>query len=134
MWGRHALLTTAPSVLWRGMGRKASAPPPSKPPPPTPSPLSLDRSGTATLITIAAKPAAKKSAITEFSPEGVGVALAAPPVEGAANTELVRLLAEVLGVRRGALNLRSGARGRRKVVAVVGLDPGRTEELLRAAL
>jgi len=42
MWGRHALLTTAPSVLWRGMGRKASAPPTFKPPPPTPSPLTME--------------------------------------------------------------------------------------------
>ena len=132
MWGRAAPLTAAPSVLWRGMGRKASAPPSSQLP--LPSPLSVDRSGTATLITITAKPSAKKSAINEFNPEGVAIALAAPPAEGAANTELVALLAEVLGVRKGALSLLSGARGRRKVVAVAGLDPGRTEQLLRAAL
>jgi len=134
MWGRAAPLTAAPSVLWRGMGRKASAPPSSQLPLPSPSPLSVDRSGTSTLITITAKPSAKKSAINAFNPEGVAIALAAPPAEGAANTELVALLAEVLGVRKGALSLLSGARGRRKVVAVAGLDPGRTEQLLRAAL
>ena len=44
--------------------------------------------------------------------------LAAPPVQGAANEVLLRLLAGRLGVARGDLRLLSGATGRRKRVTV----------------
>lgn len=49
------------------------------------------------------------------------VHVAAPPVEGAANDALVRLLARELGVPRAAIRIVSGATARRKVVAVEGL-------------
>jgi uncharacterized protein YggU (UPF0235/DUF167 family) len=50
-----------------------------------------------------------------FVKEGVGVAIAAPPVDGEANTELVRFVAEVLALRKSNLSLDSGARSRSKV-------------------
>jgi uncharacterized protein YggU (UPF0235/DUF167 family) len=50
------------------------------------------------------------------------VRIAARPLEGAANRELVRLLAEALGVSRSAVALRAGAHGRSKRVHVAGLD------------
>jgi uncharacterized protein (TIGR00251 family) len=50
------------------------------------------------------------------------VKLTAPPVEGEANAALVSLLAKVLGVPRGAVTLRHGARGRDKTLHIAGLD------------
>ena len=44
--------------------------------------------------------------------------------EGRANDELVRLLAERLGVSRDAVTLVSGFRGRHKVARVAGLSAG----------
>jgi hypothetical protein len=44
--------------------------------------------------------------------------VAAPPVDGAANEALCRLLARELGLPRGAVRLVAGASGRRKVVEV----------------
>jgi uncharacterized protein (TIGR00251 family) len=49
------------------------------------------------------------------------VRLTAPPVDGAANEPLVRLLAERLGVPRSAVRLDAGATGRSKVVTVEGI-------------
>ena len=49
------------------------------------------------------------------------VRVAAPPVDGAANEALLRLLAAKLGVPRRDLRLASGETSRRKVVAVEGL-------------
>jgi uncharacterized protein (TIGR00251 family) len=46
------------------------------------------------------------------------VRVAAPPVDGAANAALCRLLASELGVGRGAVRIVSGQTGRRKVVEV----------------
>ena len=51
------------------------------------------------------------------------------PVEGAANAEVVDILAEILGVRRGAVTIVSGHHSRRKRVAVAGI---RTEDAARA--
>lgn len=49
------------------------------------------------------------------------VRLAAPAVEGRANDALVRLLAELLGVRRENVRLVAGARSRRKLVHLSGV-------------
>ena len=47
--------------------------------------------------------------------------VAAPPVEGAANQALVRVLAEELGVARRSVRLVAGAAGRQKLIVVEGL-------------
>ena len=52
----------------------------------------------------------------------IRVRLAAPPVDGAANTALLRFLADALDVPRSRLSLASGATSRRKRIAVEGVD------------
>jgi hypothetical protein len=49
--------------------------------------------------------------------------VAAPAVEGAANTALIRLLAEALGVARRDVRIVAGAASRRKLIVVDGLEP-----------
>ena len=62
--------------------------------------------------------------------DGVGedgalrVRVAAPPVEGAANEALCRLLARSLGVAPGGVRIVAGVSARRKVIEVE-LDPAR---------
>lgn len=51
------------------------------------------------------------------------VRVSAPPVEGAANEALVRLLATTLDVPRSRVRLVRGVAGRVKVVELDGLDP-----------
>jgi uncharacterized protein (TIGR00251 family) len=50
------------------------------------------------------------------------VRVTAPAVEGAANTALVNLLADVLGVGRRDVRIVAGATGRQKLVVVDGTD------------
>jgi len=53
--------------------------------------------------------------------DAIRVRVAAPPVEGAANDELVRLLAKRLGVPASAISIRAGAGSRSKLVDVSGV-------------
>jgi hypothetical protein len=55
------------------------------------------------------------------------VRVAAPPIEGAANQALLRLLADELGVARRSVRLVAGAAGRQKLVVVEGVSQ---EEIL----
>jgi uncharacterized protein YggU (UPF0235/DUF167 family) len=50
----------------------------------------------------------------------IKIRLAAPPVDGAANQALIRLVASTLRVPRSAVTVKAGRAARRKVVEVVG--------------
>src|SRR5271157_4582542 len=73
-------------------------------------------------VVVRAKPRAKRSRITGTRGLALDVALAAPPVDGAANDELVRLLADALSLPKQALRLVLGSASKHKVVDVTGLD------------
>lgn len=64
--------------------------------------------------------------------DAIRIRLAAPPVDGAANAELVRFLAERLGVKRRDVTIIGGTTGRRKTVAVEGVTTERARQLLMA--
>jgi uncharacterized protein len=68
-----------------------------------------------------AKPRAKRTSIGADTSGALEVALAAPPVDGAANEELVHVLAKALGVPRRAVRVVRGEGSRHKLVAVSGV-------------
>jgi hypothetical protein len=61
------------------------------------------------------------------------VRLAAAPVEGAANTAMVRLLADALRVPRTSITIASGARSRDKRLAIAGVAADELARRLKAA-
>jgi len=71
---------------------------------------------------VRAKPRAKKSRVVRGHGDTVEIALAAPPVDGAANEELLRYLAEVLGIAKRDVMLVRGETSRTKLVAVRSLS------------
>jgi uncharacterized protein len=72
-------------------------------------------------LTVRAKPRAKRSRIVAVEGLNVDVAIAAAPIDGRANEELVAFLSEVLRVPKRAITLVVGASGKNKVVEVEGL-------------
>lgn len=58
------------------------------------------------------------------------VAIAAPPVDGAANEALIKLVAKRLNVRRAQVILVAGERHRRKRLAIVDLSEERIQGTL----
>jgi uncharacterized protein len=63
----------------------------------------------------------------------VKIKVAAPPVDGAANAELVRFVAACVGVPRSAVTIASGATSRRKTIAVEGVAPSTLAQALMGA-
>jgi uncharacterized protein YggU (UPF0235/DUF167 family) len=61
--------------------------------------------------------------VTGLHGDEIRVRVAAPPVDGAANDALERLLAERLGVARSNVAVAAGAAARSKVVLVGGITP-----------
>jgi uncharacterized protein (TIGR00251 family) len=73
-------------------------------------------------VDVHVRPRSSRSGITGTHDGALEVALAAPPVDGAANAELVSLLAQVFAVKRRDVSVVAGATGRRKIVEIRGLD------------
>ena len=82
-------------------------------------------------LTLHIQPRASRTELAGRHGDALKVRVAAPPVDGAANAELVRFLAELLGVAKSAVEIVSGVSGRRKVVRVVGVGPAEAEHRLR---
>ena len=72
-------------------------------------------------IMIHAQPRASRSEVVGLHGDALKVRLAAPPVDGAANAELIRVMAKVLGVPKSSVEVTHGHSGRSKVVRVAGL-------------
>lgn len=72
---------------------------------------------------------ASRSEIVGEHDGALRIRLAAPPVDGAANEELVGLLARALGVSRSAIEIITGHSSKLKTVKVVGIRAGALESL-----
>jgi uncharacterized protein YggU (UPF0235/DUF167 family) len=60
--------------------------------------------------------------------------VSAPPVEGAANAELVEILSAALDVPRRVVTIAAGLRGRQKIVRVAGIDAATAAARLAASV
>lgn len=78
-------------------------------------------SDSALRINVQVKPRASKDAIEGWKEGVLIVRLSAPPVEGAANKALVRLLSSTLKIAKGRIRIVSGEKGRRKVIEFEGV-------------
>jgi len=81
-------------------------------------------------LTVKVHPRAKRSGITGRLGDAWKLDLAAPPVDGKANEECVRYLAELAGVPRSRVRVVMGASSHRKVVEIDGMEQGELERLL----
>jgi uncharacterized protein len=83
------------------------------------------------LIDIRVIPRAARSELAGTRGGSLLVRLNAPPVDGAANAELIGVLAAVLDVPKRAIVIVAGERSRHKCVRVAGLDLQTAEARLR---
>ena len=83
-----------------------------------------------TIIDVRVIPRAGKSGIAGRRDDALLVRLNAPPVDGAANAELIEVLADALGVPKRAVSIVSGERSRQKRVRIQGV----TDQLVDSKL
>lgn len=72
-------------------------------------------------FTVRAQPRATKSALAGEVEGALKIKIAAPPVAGAANEELIRFLAKLFEVPRRAVTILSGETAKNKIVRIHGL-------------
>ncbi len=83
-----------------------------------------------TRLIVQVHPNAHRSEIKGFADEVLHIGIAAPPVEGKANKELIEFLSELLGIGRSSITIEKGASSRRKTIVVDGVDRARVLALL----
>ena len=85
-------------------------------------------------LSVYVQPRASKNEIAGLHDGVLKVRLTAPPVEGAANEALIRLIAEVLGVPRRQVSVVAGSSGRRKILQIEGVSAAQLAALTAGQL
>ncbi|MCH6546847.1 MAG: YggU family protein [Gemmatimonadetes bacterium] len=76
------------------------------------------------------QPRASKTEVVGRHGDAIKIRVKAPPVDGAANEELIRFLAKRLKVPRRSIELVSGSSSRHKQIAIEGVPPTEMVESL----
>ncbi|MBI4302097.1 MAG: YggU family protein [Chloroflexi bacterium] len=84
-------------------------------------------------VNVQVQPNARRNEVLGFE-EGIWrIRVAAPPVAGKANSELIDFLSQLLGVSKGSITIEHGHTSRRKVIAIQGLDEAQIMKALGAS-
>jgi uncharacterized protein len=93
------------------------------------SALALTRRDDGVRFSVRVQPRASRRELRGVHNGALRVRVTAAPSDGAANAQVVELLAESLGVPRGAVHIVAGTASRLKVVHVDGVAAGDVERL-----
>jgi hypothetical protein len=93
--------------------------------------VSINRQVREARISLHVYPNAPRNEIVGFTDGVLGVKVAAPPVKGQANRELVAFLSQILGVGKSSLAILKGHTSRSKLISVSGFS---LEEVLKRLL
>jgi len=69
-------------------------------------------------VVVRVQPNASKNELLRYLGGVLNVKIAAPPIKGKANQELIRFLSEVLGVSKSKLTIVKGLTDRTKVISI----------------
>ena len=95
-------------------------------------PLSIRETAAGVVFRVRVVPRASRSGIAGIQDDALKLRIMAPPVEGKANEACARLLAEMLGVKKGQVTIIAGHASRTKTVAVAGIRPDAIAALCEA--
>ncbi len=93
--------------------------------------MTVNNHGKSHRLSIKVTPNAGRNEIAGFTDGVLQVKIAAPPVKGKANKELIDFLGKALGIRKTSLSIVRGQTSRSKVIAVEDMS---SEEIIRRLL
>ncbi len=85
------------------------------------------------LLAVRVKPRARQSLVLGVREGVLEVAVAAPPVEGEANRELIAVVARHFGLPKSSVSILAGTSGRNKWIGLSGIEPERVAICLGGA-
>jgi uncharacterized protein len=74
-----------------------------------------------TVLTVHAQPKASRTECVGRHGDALKIRVAAPPVKGAANEELIRFIAKALTLPLSAVHIEAGTTGRQKLIKIRGV-------------
>jgi hypothetical protein len=83
-----------------------------------------------TRLIVQAQPNARQNEVTNFAGGILHIRIAAPPVKGKANEELIKFFGRLLGISRDNIKIEKGMTSKRKVIAINGLSQAESLERL----
>jgi uncharacterized protein (TIGR00251 family) len=96
--------------------------------------IKLTVTGDSITFAVRVQPRSSKSGVVGELDGALKIRLAAPPVDGEANEELIRLLAKLFGAPRLRIAILSGQTSKNKIVRVSGISVEDVERILAATL
>jgi len=81
-------------------------------------------------ISVHVNPNAGQNKVVGFQDGLLKVMIAAPPIKGKANQELLRFLSDLLGISKSNLAIEKGETSKKKTVAISGLSQSEVLRLL----
>ncbi len=83
-------------------------------------------------LTVRVTPRASKTAFGGVLEDGtVRIRVSAPPLEGKANSALVKFLSKVLGVNRSRVEIVAGEKGLDKILSIIDMNAEQVEEKIQ---
>lgn len=76
-----------------------------------------------------ARPRASRTEVVGLHGNRIKLKVAAPPVDGAANDEIIEFVASELGVRKSDVEFVSGHSGKRKTLHIYGVSPAKVRQV-----
>lgn len=84
--------------------------------------IELVETGDGVVLPVQAQPRAKRVGVTGVHAGRLKVAVAEPPEQGKANTAIIRLLSDVLQLKRQQIEITAGASSSHKRFLITGID------------
>jgi uncharacterized protein (TIGR00251 family) len=92
--------------------------------------LTIHESSGSSIFRVHVIPRAARSQAAGIHGDALKLRLHAPPVDGKANEECIRLLADLLGVKKSQVTIIAGHAARIKTIAIEGIRAGALAALL----
>lgn len=96
--------------------------------------LSIAAAGDAVIVDVVVQPRASRAGVAGLHDGALRLRVTAPPVDGAANAAVVKLLGELLGVPKSRVTIVAGQASRRKRVRIDVMDANTLRATVRPHL